>query len=138
MIEPSLAVQKCIVSRLVAANVVPFGNVFDRGGRPERFPCIIVGQASTAFPDYVEGFTIETTADVHIWTEEADLASVKTITGAVREALWLGPWTIDGHLCINLRVQQARFMRDPDGIHSHGVLTVTAILQENASHRWTA
>lgn len=138
MIEPSLAVQKCIVGRLSAADIVPSGMVIDKSGRPERFPCIIVGQAFTLFPDYADSFHIETTADVHIWTAEENLASVKTLTGRAREALWLGPWAVDGHSCVNLRIQQARFMRDPDGLHAHAVLTVTAILQENAKHRWHA
>ena len=138
MIDASLAVQKCIVGRLAAAAIVPVNHVLDKTGRPERFPCVIVGPAFTLFPDYADSFHIETTADVHIWTEDDNLASVKKLTGAAREALWLGPWHIDGHSCVNLRVQQARFMRDPDGIHAHAVLTVTAILQENVQHRWSA
>ena len=132
MIEPSLAVQKALVARLTAADVLPQNAIFDRGGRPERFPCIFVGQAHSVFPDYVDSFATMTTADLHIWTEEADLASVKLLTGAAREAVWHGPWTIDGHRCVNLKMDAARFMRDPDGIHSHAVLTITAILQEDA------
>lgn len=60
------------------------------------------------------------------------LQNGKAIAGFAREALWRGPWTVEGHRCVNIRIEHARFMRDPDGIHSHGVMTVTAILQEDA------
>ena len=134
MIEPSLAVQKTLVARLTKSEIYQLAGVavIDRGGRPEVAKCIIIGQAHTIFPDYFDTFSISTVADLHIWTKEDDLVSVKAIAGAAREALWRGPWTVEGHCCVNIRVEQARFMRDPDGIHSHGVMTVTAILQEDA------
>lgn len=134
MIEPSLAVQKTLVTRLKNPAIYQLSGVavIDRGGRPEVFPCIIVGQAHTIFPDYFDTFSISTVADLHIWTKEDDLVSVKSIAGYAREALWRGPWTVEGHRCTNIRIEQARFMRDPDGIHSHGVMTITAILQEDA------
>lgn len=138
MIDASFAVQKCIVGRLNAANVLPANSILDKIGRPERFPCIIVGPAFTLFPDYDESFHIEATADVHIWTTENNLASVKQLAGAAREALWHGPWTMDGHSCVNLRIQQARFLRDPGGEHAHAVLTVAVILQEHAQPRCSA
>lgn len=138
MIDASLAVQKCIVGRLTAAEVLPAGHVFDKIGRPERFPCAIVGPAFTLFPDYDERFHTEATADVHIWTDENNLASAKDLAGAVREALWHGPWEVDGHSCVNLRIQQARYLRDPDDVHAHAVLTVSVILQEHAQPRWHA
>ena len=134
MIEPSLAVQKTLVARLKNPEIYQLAKVavIDRGGRPEVFPCIVIGQAHTIFPDYFDTFSISTIADLHIWTKEDDLVSVKSIAGFAREALWRGPWTVEGHRCVNIRIEQARFMRDPDGVHSHGVMTVTAILQEDA------
>lgn len=131
MIDPALAVQGVIFERLFRSSDLPMNVVFDEGD-PSAFPCIIIGEATTQYPDYYEDFHTVCTSDVHIWTEESNLASVKKLTGIVREALWQGPWTVDGHRCANLRIQQARYMRDPDGKHSHGILTVSAILQEDA------
>jgi Protein of unknown function (DUF3168) len=132
--EPSLAVQATIYKRLnaetLAQNVsVP---VIDKSGRPELFPCVIIGDAQTMFPDYVNDFHTNVSCDLHIWTAEDNLASAKMIASRVREALWKGPWTVEGHRCVNLRIDSARFLRDPDGLHAHAVLTVSAILQELA------
>ena len=158
MIDPSLAIQKAIYRRLSVANPIPHSDayspginalypgqttalqyssvpVFDKAGLPTVFPAIIIGEAHVIWPDYYEDFAITVHCDLHIWTDKPDLASVKHIAGKVREALWLGPWEIDGHHCVNLRIQDSRFMRDPDKVHSHGVLSITAILQENRTPR---
>ena len=130
MIDASLASQKAIFGRLTAANVLPAGQIFDKGGLPAIFPCIIIGAGQTMFPDYYTEFATRVVCDVHIWTDEDNLASVKQLAGQVRESLFRGPWEIDGHRCSNLRVETARFLRDPDGKHSHCVLSVTLLLQE--------
>jgi hypothetical protein len=137
MMEASLAVQKAIRARLVDTTellqLVPAENIFDRHHRPERFPCVILGQAFALYPDYLDVFHTSVTADVNVWTDQPDMVDVKTIAAAVREALWQGPWSVDDHHCVNLRMEAARFLRDPDGIHGHAVLTIEVILQERLS-----
>jgi hypothetical protein len=59
------------------------------------------------------------------------LASTKAIAGNARAALFRGPWTVEGFFCRNLHVESTRFMRDPDGLHGHGVISISAILQES-------
>jgi Protein of unknown function (DUF3168) len=131
MNDPSLSVQATIIKRLNAAQVLPQHTIFDRGGRPEIFPCIIVGEAHTIYPDYSNNFHIQTVADLHVWTKEADLVSAKLIAGRARAAIFKAPWLVEGFRCINLRIETSRFLRDPDGIHSHAVLSVTAVLLED-------
>lgn len=131
MIDASSAIQKLIVSRLAAANVLPATRIYDGMRKPEVFPCIIVGEGQTIYPDYDSNFYITQNTDLHVWTKTDDLYSVKAIAVAIRSALFNAPWTVDGHTCVNLRVEHSRFMRDPDGIHSHGIVSVTAYLQES-------
>ncbi|WP_421695477.1 DUF3168 domain-containing protein [Aestuariivirga sp.] len=129
MIDPSLALQKSIVARLNDSLIIDV-QTLDKGGLPTCFPSIIVGEAHVVWPDYADSFVTAVHTDLHIWTDTDGVASVKKIAGKVREVLFRGPWQIDGHTCANLRIESGRYMRDPDGKHSHGVLTVTALLQE--------
>lgn len=70
--------------------------------------------------------------DMHIWTEEPGLVASKTIAGLVRSALADTVWNITGLQVADLHVSSTRFMRDPDGAHSHGVVSLTAYVGETA------
>lgn len=132
MSEPSLALQKAMRQRLAATSavtaLVPASAIMDRNARPEVFPCILIGEGQTGAPEGVSRHRHEVYADLHLWKAEAGLVGVKTIAGAVRAALADMPRLIDQHRIADLYVQQTRFLRDPDGVHSHGVLTVAAVL----------
>jgi hypothetical protein len=134
--EPSLALQKLIRGRLLAATAVtsllPADNILDRNGTPEIFPCILIGGGYTDHADLIESFHETTFADVHVWTEEPGLSEAKAIAAAVRNALGGRPWAVEGHRCINLTVSRTRCPRDPNGSYGHAVLSVEAILQEVA------
>lgn len=53
MSDPSLALQKAVRERLVASAAVtallPADSIFDRHARPERFPCIVLGEGQVLF-----------------------------------------------------------------------------------------
>lgn len=137
MIEPSLALQATIRARLSAdasvTDLVPADAILDRNTRPERFPCIIIGEGQTIPGDDYSRFHETVYADLHIWTEGAGLTEVKAIAGAIRAALRPSPWAVQDHRCHALVVANARYMRDPAGALSHGVVSVEAILQEVAA-----
>ena len=136
MSEPSLALQKAIRDRLVATleivALVPADNIFDRSARPERFPCIVLGDGYSDFAHLYETFHDRAFADLHIWSEENSLTGVKTIAGLVRKALTTSPLTVDGFDCRDLAVVSGRYLRDPDGLHAHAVVSLEAIMMETA------
>jgi hypothetical protein len=136
MSEPSLAIQKALRGRLTASAavtaLVPAEAIFDRSGRPERFPCIIIGEATSLYATPYESYHDGVTADLHVWAEEIGLTRAKEIAGAVRAAL-RGNWNVDGFRCAYATVTGARFMRDPGGQHSHAVISVSALVQELAA-----
>lgn len=134
MIEASLTVQTAIRSRLIASPLVtalvPAASIFDRHSRPEKFPCIIVGDGQTV----LEATTysrrhVRVFADVHIWTRETGLEAVKTITGHAQRAL-TGKPALDGVSVVEWRVTGARFLRDPAGEYGHAVLSLEALIAE--------
>lgn len=135
--EPSLDLQKAIRQRLVASSavtsLVPAVNILDKTGRPEVFPCIIIGESTTLPGDLIARNDYVTHADVHIWLNEPGTVGVKQVAGAIRQVLSDRFYTLDSHRLTDLYIESCRFLRDQDGLHSHGVLTLNARLIEVAA-----
>lgn len=135
MIEPSLACQIAIRSALVAAPavtaLVPATSIFDRSTRPEKFPCIIVGDGQTVLePHTLTRSHIRVYSDVHIWTQETGLEGVKTLAGTATAALRIKP-SIAGFRVIDWQVHGVRFLRDP-GDYGHAIVSIEALVNEVA------
>lgn len=135
--DPSLDFQKAVRSQLVATSavtaLVPATAIFDRNARPEVFPCVLIGEGQVLAPLGMARERHELYFDVHLWTNETGLVAVKQIAGAIREALADMSRLLDNHRLADFYIQQSRFMRDPDGVHSHGVMTLYAQLLEMAA-----
>ncbi|WP_311028218.1 DUF3168 domain-containing protein [Mesorhizobium koreense] len=134
MTEPSLAVQIAIRSALIASpavtGIVPSAHIFDRRTRPELFPCIIIGDANTALePITLTRSHVRLFADLHIWTEESGLETVKTVAGNVGAALRSKP-SIDGFHVVDWKMTGTRFLRDPGGEYGHAITSIEVLLNE--------
>jgi hypothetical protein len=132
--DPSLELQKAIRARLLASAdlmaLVPADNILDVTGRPERDPCVIIGEGQTVF----RRFDSTTNATLHIWVQEAGLTGAKAIASAIVPALRVdaqieGVLILDSFICHDLAVTQTRFMRDPLGDYSHSVISVAGIMK---------
>jgi len=132
--EPSLDLQKAIRARLLASAelmaLVPADNVLDVTGRPERVPCVNIGEGQTVY----QRFYSTSYSTLHVWVQEPGLTGAKAIVGAIVPALRIdaqiaGVLTLDNFICHDLAVTQTRFMRDPHGSYSHGVVTLAAIMK---------
>ncbi|WP_430251695.1 DUF3168 domain-containing protein [Neorhizobium sp. DAR64860/K0K1] len=133
---PEVALQTAVRARLIATPgviaLVPSANILDRNERPNPRPSIIIGEGQAVD----EGDTIARTRvrvymDLHIWIEEPSTAGSKALAGAIRTALRAR--LVPGYAGIHIpdcRVASARFLRDPDGKTSHGVVTVNAVVEE--------
>jgi hypothetical protein len=132
--EPSLDLQKAIRARLLASAdlmaLVPADNVMDATGRPERMPGINIGEGQTVY----RRFDSTTYATLHVWVQEAGLTGSKAIASAIVAALRIdaeidGVLTLENFVCHDLQVTQTRFLRDPHGSYSHGIVTVAGIMK---------
>jgi hypothetical protein len=134
VVSAALAFQRAARAVLIAdatvTALVPADNVIDANGRPEVFPCIRLGEDQELPGDDVVGRYTDLFATLHIWTREPGLADAKAIAGAVRRALALTTWSRDGYRCIDTRLDSARFLRDPDGVTGHGIVTFKAVIEE--------
>lgn len=134
MADPALEFQKLIRDRLTASpdvlDLIEASAILDRHRRPELEREILIGEGQTVF----RRFASTTYADLHIWVKEAGLTSSKAIAGAIADALDAdaedGVILLDGFVCHELSINQSRFLRDPAGHYSHGIVSVSAIMRE--------
>ena len=133
---PELEVQKAILQRLNrnqdVINLVPASNILDTNQRPAPRPAIILGESQSVD----EGADLQRTRTrifhtLHIWVREPSLERSKAIAGSIRAAMRLGRLALPvGLHCADLLVSSQRFLRDPDGEHSHGVVTLEILVTE--------
>lgn len=113
--------------------LVPASNVLDTNQRPAPMPSIVLGESQIVD----EGTSLKRQHSrvyhtIHVWTREPSLEGVKAICGEIRRAVNFGPRLVmaDPYHCADLRVSQVRAIRDTDGEHSHGIVTVEAVISE--------
>lgn len=133
MPEASLAAQRLAVATMRArpalTALVPALNMFDRSGRPEVFPCIIVGEA-TVVGDDVDCADLSTVDfSIHAWTKGNDLAAVKLIAGEIRRGLSRFSGVLDG-FALDFHFEDAVYLRDPSGEHGHAVVTFSVMAED--------
>ncbi|MBD9555668.1 DUF3168 domain-containing protein [Ensifer adhaerens] len=135
MIEPTLTLQTAIRTALVNApgvvSLVPADHIRAGSTRPDKTPCIIMGDGSTSLHghDYTSQRTAWVYLDLHIWTLDAGQDAAKEIAGTVMAALDKRSLPIEGGYCDHFRVSASRFPRDPDPAYGHGVLSVEALIR---------
>lgn len=136
MMEPCLALQAAIRARLVAASavtaLVPAASIRDANGTPAVFPCILIGEGMTTSGRDIARTMHDAALDLHVWATEPGTVVSKQIAGAVRAALSDTNWAVLGLHVADLHVVSSRFLRDPDGKHSHGIISLAAIVKEIA------
>lgn len=133
MTEVSAAVQRLIRARLTAraglVAMVPAANIRDTNGRPEAYPCILIGEGQVVGEDVDCIDLSEVFSDIHVWTKEPGTLQCKMISGEIRRALRGVDDVVDG-FDISMQFEGARYLRDPSGEHAHGVLTFVAIASD--------
>ena len=131
-----LEVQKALRARFTTTAalmaLVPADNVLDTNQRPSPVPSILLGESQSVD----EGTSLRRTHTrvyhtVHVWTREASRDQVKVICGEIRRSIGFGRLVLSAPLhCADVLVSSMRFLRDPDGEHAHGVVTVEVLVSE--------
>lgn len=133
--SPEIALQKAVRARLIGTaaltQLVPAVSILDTNARPAPDPSIIIGEGQAVDEgDSISRNLTRVYLDLHVWKKEPSTAGVKAIAGAVRAALRSRLEAKDGFHFVDTYVQSTRFMRDPDGESSHGIVTISAKVQE--------
>jgi hypothetical protein len=136
MPNPALAVQKAIRLRLTATaavtSLVPAASILDTNQRPAPDPSIIIGEDQIVDPGMMlDRSVVRIHSTLHIWKTETGLAGAKAIGGAVWDAIASSRLSLDAGLkCVDCRPTDMRFMRDPEGTMSHGVVTIETLVRK--------
>jgi hypothetical protein len=138
MSDPAYAVQKALRSRLIGTAavtaLVPANSVLDINQRPAPDPSIILGEDQVVDPGQsIARDIVRVHSTLHVWKKENGLSGVKAIAAAAWAAIKTGRLTLDAGLqCVDCRVTDTRFLRDPDGETSHGVVNVETLIRMTA------
>jgi len=140
MSDQALAVQGAIYAALSepGSPVAPFveGRIYDRvppdppGSGRARFPYITIGEAVTADAgaDCVDGEDV--TVTLHVWSRAVGSVEAKRIGGAVKQALDRAELSIGtGFALVEIQWLGAQYLTDPDGLTTHGTITVLALVE---------
>lgn len=126
--------QALIYQRLVTdagVHAVVGDRIYDNPIGKDDFPYVSFGP-SDAVEDDADCITgrVET-IQIDCWSRyQGGFKEVKALADAVKKALHRYSGTLTVNALVEMTVQTIRCFRDPDGITSHGVVTVQAIVEE--------
>ncbi len=133
MSSPMEELQRAIFDRLTTdpSVVSLITGVFDKPGMSEATPYLTFGPVDWSEDD-ADGLTVrEISAQLDVWSIAQDgKREAFQILDAVRRSLHLYAVDLGENALVEMRVMSGKVMNDPDGITLHGVLTVTALVQE--------
>lgn len=134
MIEPSVSLQTALRATLISDPAVTALVHPDhiRAGRPDKFPCVIMGGANTAYLGRASGgqHLARVNLDLHIWAlESADTA--KMIGHLVSRAVITLPDAQNGFTIDQLDQPRTIWLRDvqPELSYTHGVIEIEAVIR---------
>ncbi len=128
--DPALQLQKALVAVLKAdagVNAIIAGRIYDAvpGGAVKPYLSFGPFQMLPEHGSCLDGGEAFVTLDG--WAAGPDTVQVKQLGAAVAKALDLAPIMIDAPpRLVEMTVEQTQYMRDPDGITAHAVITVHA------------
>ncbi|KRS17531.1 DUF3168 domain-containing protein [Roseovarius indicus] len=102
-------------------------------GTSRIYPDITFGPSDYA-PENLQCLTSrEETFQLDCWTRDhGRLASCRVLVDAVKDALHNADLSLSTNALVLIQVEQVRVFRDPDGLTGHGVIQVTASVEEAA------
>lgn len=126
--SPSEDLQTAVYQALVAdadlASLVQ-GRIYDGVPPDARFPYLSFGPEDSSRDDF-EGIEAKRYAlQVDVWSrDQGRLRPCKKICDAVDAALHNADLDLTGNAAVLVQIDGMRVFRDPDGVTSHGVVTV--------------
>ena len=130
--EVTHALQAAAVAALKASPAVTalvVGRVLDRVTDKTAFPYINLSgfQLVQDDADCIDG--AEVFFDVHVWSRTVARTESADIAGAVREVLHNATLLLTDAELTELEHRDTRYMRDPDGVTNHAVVTFRALIE---------
>lgn len=129
MADPSLALQGAINLKLRADVVGLGGRVFDQVQADVALPYLEIGEFHTLDDGAQCIDAVEVFATLHVWSRAVGQVEVKTLASAVRGALHEAELDLGAAWqFLEIAHQDTRYLKDPDGLTSHAVLTFRSLV----------
>lgn len=132
--DPSLPLQKSISDRLLASpefQAVFEGRLFDRIQNNPAFPYSNFGDTQL-LPETGEGTDAASSfVTLHVWERFKGFDKVKSGGAIIVKLLHDQDITLPSGQVQSVLLESARYIRDPDGLTSHGILTFEILTDAN-------
>lgn len=132
--SPAVELQRAIVGLLeadAALSVHVGARIYDGPPKGAVFPYLSLGASDGVVADALPVTAREETVQIDIWSRrDGSRAEAREITDAVRAALHRAEADLGLHALVDMRVTLWRVFLDPDGLTAHGVVQVTALIEE--------
>jgi hypothetical protein len=130
--DPAAPLQAAYVARLKSQVPAVSNRVYDRAPQNVGFPFLQIGDIQTVEDgaDCING--TECTVTLHVWSRAVGAVEARQIAATARVALheWLPDLNASGFRCVEHMHRDTRMVGDPDGITSHAVITLRALIDE--------
>lgn len=132
MSDPALALQGAIYALLNDPSPPLVQRVYDKVPANPVFPYVTIGEAQVIGDDTEDcGDLSEVIISIHAWSRAEGYPEVKRLAGAIRTTLRNASYSLSGFTVTVVEFQQARFLRDPDGLTSHAVVEFRYLIAHN-------
>ncbi len=133
MADPALALQGAINVKLRSDIAAVDGRVLDHVPTGVGFPYIELGEFQTVDDGAQCHDGVEVYVTLHVWsrpsTSRPGQVEAKTIAGAIRGSLHEAELNLgSAWQFLEIAHQDTRYLKDPDGLTSHAVLTFRALI----------
>ncbi|BCH32637.1 hypothetical protein MesoLjLc_45670 [Mesorhizobium sp. L-8-10] len=137
----AVALQKAVFDALRADPAVSgliAGRVYDRvpadsqGNVTATFPYVSFGPYDFVSDDAECIDAGEHTLQVDVWSRAVGRVEAKQVTDAVRLALHSHEADLGVYALVEMRVDFTQVIGDPDGLTSHGIVRIVAMIEEPA------
>lgn len=129
----SVALQKLIFDALRATpglNSMIGGRVYDQVPETPKFPYLSFGPYDFVSDDADCIVSGDHTLQIDIWSRGVGRVEAKQITDATRRILHGYDGDMGEYGLVEMRVDLARVIGDPDVLTSHGIIQITANIEE--------
>src|SRR5690606_36451843 len=128
----SAELQRAIFERLRDNAALVAGRVYDRPPASPTYPYISFGATDFTSDETDCAGGGSNTMQIDIWSQAVGRVEAKRITDEVRGILHGAQIAMNGYALVEMQVVLTRVLGDPDGETSHGIVQVTAFIEEPA------
>jgi hypothetical protein len=132
--SPSVEFQDAVLTLLktdAGVSAIVGARVFDHMPASADYPCITMGPSDYSEDDAECIIGRSETLQVDCWVQaKGRLWPCRDLTDAVKKALHLAAPELTTHALVEMRVTLVRVFLDGDGVTAHGVVQVTALIEE--------